>query len=84
MTLQRIINANGDALPVCELPSTLLSSRNGLVNFFRLHASRIYGNEGRDFRVIVKPEELCPVYVNQIVIDPATGKADYGESLVAR
>jgi len=84
MKLERIINMEGASLPVADLPTTLLSSRSGLTNFFRLHASRLYGNEGRDFRVIVKPQEFCPISVNQIVIDPATGKAEYGETLVAR
>lgn len=84
MTLTRIINSDGQTIPVCQIPDSLFSSRLGLLNFFRLHASRIYGQEGRNFRVITNPRELCPLRVNQIVIDPATGQADYGESLVGQ
>lgn len=82
MTLTRILNTNGDKLPVCAFPSSLLSTRRGLEMFLRMHATRIYGSEGKDFRVCANDHHcLVPLYVNQIVTLP-DGRKDYGESLV--
>jgi len=55
MKLYLLQNPQGDKLEIAPFPSTLLSSRNGLANFLRLHASRLFGNEGRDWRVCQQP-----------------------------
>jgi len=88
MTLYRqtlLPNGNVSELPICKCPDSLLSSRTGLQNFFRLHAARAFGGrEGRDWRIISEPRALVPLHVNQLVPGPTPGTMDYGESLIVK
>ena len=83
MKLILLEDVNGKRREICELPSNLLSSRSGLVNFFRLHAERVFGGrEGTNWRICVQPQCLCPVSVNQIIWNESYSEMDYGMQLV--
>ena len=83
MKLILLEDVTGKRREICELPRSLLSSRNGLVNFFRLHAGRVFGGrEGKDWRVCVQPRCLCPVSVNQTIWNESYREMDYGMQLV--
>lgn len=84
MTLYLLQDASGNKLPVCECPSSLLSTRAGLTNFLRLHAGRVFGGrEGRDWRVCPAERNcLVPLTVNQLVPIGHAGHMEYGQQLV--
>lgn len=90
MKLVLIQDANGNEFPICDAPASLLSSRTGLINFFRLHAGRVFGgSEGKAWRICVNARELVPVCVNQLVpcrdgVGAMTGCMDYGQQLVIK
>ena len=69
-------------LEICEAPASLLSSRNGLTNFLRLHAGRVFGGrEGRDWRICEQARYLVPLTVNQLV-PGRDGQVEYGQQLI--
>lgn len=85
MKLYLLQNVQGDRLPICDFPGSLLSSRTGLSNFLRLHASRVFGgSEGKDWRVCSSfgRTDLVPLTVNQLVRCGPDGHVEYGQQLV--
>jgi len=81
MKLYQIQTINGHSFEteLADCPRGLLYSRAVLTNFLRLYASRIFGNEGRDWRICCDDKALVPLTVNQIV---STGY--YGDQLIIK
>lgn len=83
-------DGNMQETEICRCPDSLISSRSGLINFFKLYAGREFGGrEGRDWRIMSDPRCLVPVYVNQLVPCKAgagamAGAMEYGESLIVK
>ena len=79
-----MVNGKTFDFELCEFPASLSTSRVGTVNFFRLHAGRIFGGrEGRDWRVCVNSRQLIPESVNQLVTSP-NGGVEFGDQLIVQ
>ena len=70
MDLVLLIDTEGQRRKVAECPPSLLSSRAGLENFLRLHATRQFGPKGsgiqgrRNWRIVEQIRCLVPLYVS--------------------
>lgn len=78
------INGNSYETEIADCPKSLLSSRTGLQNFLRLYASRIFGTEGKHWRICCDDRCIVPLSVNQLVPHGPGSQMEYGDQLIVK